>query len=122
MLVEFVVDHHRLGMCLMSQYTGCFPNNVSCGLKCMGTLEYVGEPVAAVVTGPRKEWWSRWQFASCRRVHPRVSLEGAWSVATENLSNLSAQQIVDFQTFKSHVDFVHAAGAQDIFYRSSLLT
>ena len=38
---------------------------MSCGLKCSGTLEYVDEPVAAVVTGPRWEWCGQWQCASC---------------------------------------------------------
>ena len=33
-----------------------------CGRRCLGTLEYFGAPVAAVVTGPRRLWW---QCASC---------------------------------------------------------
>ena len=55
-----------------------------CSLKCSGTLEHVGDLVAAVVTGPRREWWSLWQCASC--CSTTVFLGGAWSISIGNLS------------------------------------
>ena len=35
------------------------------------------------------------------------SLEGAWSIATVNLSPFGKQQLVDFQIFKGRVCFIH---------------
>lgn len=45
------------------------------------------------------------------RVQPRVSLESAWLIATFNVSPSSGQ------IFKSHVDLINKADAQNIFYR-----
>ena len=56
LLVGFV-DHHRLGFgnlstnVLVHSTLGVCPKNVSCGLKCSGTLEFFGERVAAVYSG-----------------------------------------------------------------------
>ena len=45
------------------------------------------------------------------------SLEGAWSIATVNLSPFGKQQLVDFQIFKGRVYVIHTTNAQHIFYK-----
>ena len=68
-----------------------------CGLKCLKTSEYVGEPVAAVALDQEGSGGAIGNVPVCR-VQPQVSLEGAWSIATSDLSPLSRLQLVDFKS------------------------
>ena len=58
---------------------------------------------SAAGRGPSKYQWQCLAFG----VSTTESLEGAWSIATVNLSPFGKQQLVDFQIFKGRVCFIH---------------
>ena len=74
-----------------------------------------------IVAGPRRGVVPakyQWQCASWfGGLQPRVSLGGALSIATGNVSPLSERQLVDLQIFKDHVRFTHTTSAQNLYYK-----